>query len=255
MTRTRFRSLALLLGAMLIAPAVAPGADSARVPALADVYSFGTGIQFLPNLEYRKAVLLVKGQDRLASYSFEAGETPTLELTDEDGSLLPDGTYSWRLELLPTAEAARELMIAHKKGELVSSPYEAQSGSFTITGGYLEDETLPEPEPLRETGSPVVADLGTGIAGGRRASEALDADGAQGFGVLDDGALVEPNLQAPGGLDKRLAEDSDALAPQVERKGRSAATALLDVGSVAPRKGASLIKENNGRPATAKPRQ
>lgn len=159
MSKTHFRygrnSAAVLFVAGLVSLA-GPSALEAQRPAaqeVAAVSAFPGGLDFLPQVGYSWAIITWSGGDRYFRQEFAAGESPFIGTFDLQGQPLPDGTYTWELELVPDRVAARDLMIAaSKSGGLAPSTRSALSGSFAILNGAIVDSELVEPEPIQATG-------------------------------------------------------------------------------------------------------
>ncbi len=88
------------------------------------------------------AVLTVSGQGALFQLTSGSGEAPpSIGTVDSEGNTLPDGTYTWQLEILPDARTARKLRIAaSKNGGIAPEPLEPETGVFTILNGSIVTE-------------------------------------------------------------------------------------------------------------------
>ena len=121
----------LIAGAGLALAALPAAAAGPPSPALVSVYE--AGIDFLPAAGYRQAILEVSGPEIELRQVFGAGQKPAIGRFGPQGQALPDGTYTWRLSLVPDAAAARALRDSAGKdrGEAPGA-WQAQSASFTV---------------------------------------------------------------------------------------------------------------------------
>jgi len=203
-----------LLAALIPATAMAQPPDGEPL-AIASVYT--GGVDFRAQVEFARAVVTISGGDVLFTRVFEAGEQPSIEPYDLEGNLLPDGEYSWRLELIPGAEAARKLRIeATQSKEEPASAWRALTGTFGIRGGLVAIPDLgegPQSGPERDSSS----SFGSGFpsSGFARTAPVEDDDAAVGMRVGVEeaareaaGQMVTPVIPGAGG--RELFERSDA---------------------------------------------
>ena len=122
-------------------------------------------IVFRPLVKYGKLILTLSGSGRVSDQEFEQGVTPSIPLRTRSGAALPDGTYSWRLSVVPAIDpAVREQMAKVREADADTQAEFArrlqpqgpteQSGVFTIAGGSLIEESKREesPAPPKEPG-------------------------------------------------------------------------------------------------------
>jgi hypothetical protein len=151
---------------------------------LATITVSSAGIDFRPEVEYDRAILTVAGGDAVRRFEFAPGESPFLDVFAGGGDALADGTYGWELDLLPTQDQRRELMIAaSKNGGVAPGARQAQNGSFTVVGGYIVDPELQEAQATGRGGSAPAglgAETSESMVRGQRAasdvSRVLDGD-------------------------------------------------------------------------------
>lgn len=236
---------ALGVAALLVAALVLPGALAAETPAqraVATVYS--GGVDFLPNVDFSRAVVTVSGNGISFSRAFYPGERLSIGMFDPEGQPLADGVYSWQLELQPTAEAAWDLKVsASENGGVAPGAWTPQSGSFAIRDGLVADPDLIEPGAWRTNdGLPNIVD------GAAAPVSREDTDEAVGWreGAEQSARNAAQAAQAP------------APAAGLMQPGREDDMERSDAAAMA--RGASLetlIREANqaARPAAAPPAQ
>lgn len=172
----------LTLGAALLALAgPVPAAEPAG--SLATVSASSAGIDFRPEVEYDRAVLTVAGGGEVRRYEFAPGEDPFIDAFGNGAEALADGAYTWQLDLLPTQDQRRRLMIAAtKNGGVAPGAREALTGSFAVVGGYFVDPQLKEVQAGLGASGPVGLGATTSepvVRGQRAASDVspmLDGD-------------------------------------------------------------------------------
>lgn len=172
---------ALLVVGVLAAPAVL----SAAGPAVAGTTVYSGGVDFLPNVQFRRATVTVSGNGKTFNQQFEAGDSLSIGVFDSSGQLLPDGVYKWQLDLIPDAATARELRIAASlNGGRAPNAWQPLSGTFAIVGGSM---AIPEQGEagsalVRASGSTAGLQPGSGLSlrGFARAVASEDDDAAVG---------------------------------------------------------------------------
>ena len=131
----------------LLAVAAMPAALAAE---RADVAVHAGGVDLLPNVGYRSAKLTVSGNGITFSRVIGRGRSLSISPFDLEGQLLPDGVYSWQLELLPNDATAKRLRAAAaENGGKAPEAWSAQSGTFAISGGSIASPDLSEGAPAR----------------------------------------------------------------------------------------------------------
>jgi len=90
---------------------------------------------------------LADPQGVVRTHRFAPGEAPALSLFDTKGMLLPNGTYTWELRVMPRVGASLERI-----GERTQRPAHprVQSGYFTIANGNLVAPDQTEPPERRQ---------------------------------------------------------------------------------------------------------
>lgn len=148
--------VAVVLAALVALPAVS---EEARAPEVADMITGPGSISWAPRVDYAKLVLTVKGGGHTLTSEFKGGAV-SFAPVDEEGYLLPDGTYNWEISVIPRALDANNHHYRSdqpsKDGRSVKAGTapegRTQSGSFTIANGAIVDPGLTEtaaraPEP------------------------------------------------------------------------------------------------------------
>ena len=187
----------LLAGIIAIAlPGAAQGANGG-VGQLAAATVYANGVDFQPNVAYRGAKLTVSGPTMVFERAVGANQRLSLDMFDPAGQLLPDGNYKWRLDLRPTASAARELRrSARRNGGTAPEPWLPETGIFTIKDGRMVDRDLVEDRPARRRGTDLSgalpADLGAPAAAARIADDTDDAV-ASGYAPETGGSAMAGN--------------------------------------------------------------
>ena len=212
-----------LLPAVLVVAALAVIAMPATAAAagrrdLAVATLHAGGVDFLPAVAYGGAKITVTGPELDYERSFAAGERLSIDLFDPDGQLLPDGTYTWRLALTPTAEDARALRrSARRNGGISPDRWLALSGSFTLRSGLVVDPSLAEARPARAEPA-----LGGGLARDLGATAAADGIGDDSDAAIAAGARPSTALSPSAGKDQAdataLADGPSPAAPVVTEK-------------------------------------
>ncbi len=123
----------LAMTALVVAPGPAVASD------LASAVTHAGGVDILPSVAYRGAVLTLSGNGMTVSRKFDAGERLSVGLFDSNGYLLPDGSYKWRLALLPSEAVAKSL-----RDGASAQGWQAMTGSFTLAQGRVADPALTE---------------------------------------------------------------------------------------------------------------
>lgn len=131
---------ALLMATALCAPAVTAEAIAAPV---ATVNVNSSGISWQSQVENEAIVVTISGDDQFLTLRFEAGQRPSFSGIDNEGRLLPDGTYTWELAVIARpidreSRSSTEAASDHngRTGEQkTASEIPRQSGSFTILAG------------------------------------------------------------------------------------------------------------------------
>jgi hypothetical protein len=158
---------ALVLAALVALPAIAEEASASRVAAM---NASPGSISWNPLVSFDKLVLTVQGDDYTSTQEFTGGR-PHFAPVDDEGYLLPDGTYSWELTVIPRALDANNNNYRSAEPSADGRSLKAgiapeglvQSGSFTIANGAIVDPGLIEPES-------------NGARPATRAAEAADID-------------------------------------------------------------------------------
>ena len=156
MNRTLIRQSALAVGVLTLTAlvsVVAPSSVAAQPSPdveLAGVSVFHGGVDFRPNVSYRRAVVTVSGGGQTFKQTFDGSKGISIGSFDPEGSPLADGVYTWELELAPDARTARDLRIAaSRNGGIAPGAWRPQSGTFTISSGSIASPDGTEPEPPR----------------------------------------------------------------------------------------------------------
>lgn len=223
--------------ALLVAALAFPGALGAEPQedlATATVYS--GGVDFLPNVDYSRAVLTVSGNGSSFSRVAYPGERLSIGMFDPEGQPLADGVYRWQLELRPSAEAAWELKkAASRNGGEAPAAWQPQTGAFAIRNGLIADPELTEPGASRRNDS---AGAGLSAAFGPSTARAAATDSDDAVGSQTG---VEAQARSAAG-DVRRAASALGLESQPSRGAeRSDATAYA--------LGQSLETPTNDEPA------
>ncbi len=143
--------VAVVLAALVALPAVSE--EATKAPEVADMTTGPGSIAWAPRIEFDKLVLTVKGGGHTLTSEFRGGR-PSFAPVDPEGYLLPDGTYSWELTVIPRALDANNHHFRSDEPSADGRSFKAgttpegrvQSGSFTIANGAIVDPTPVEPE-------------------------------------------------------------------------------------------------------------
>ena len=182
----------LALAAMALAVISLPAAATGP---LADAAVYAGGVDFLPMVAHRGGTITVTGPTMTYQRSFGAGERPSIDLFDPEGQLLPDGIYTYRLQLTPSRLDAGELRrVARQDGGVDPDAWPAVSGSFAIRGGLVADPDLAEARPARRESprAALPADLGAVARADRAADDSDQAVAAGRAPVAGPAATVAP---------------------------------------------------------------
>ncbi len=220
--RYRGAAATVALVAALIAVGMPAAADAQRGGGeqLARVTVHANGVDFVPNVEFQKAILTVSGNGNTYREEIPAGRYPSIGIFDPDGQLLADGRYTWRLDLVPTAEIAAGLRAeAEDNGGEPLTRWTPQSGSFAIANGTFADPALSEATARRATRSAGVSETPFTAVSGFDRGPASDDDAAvgsrEGYEAQVRAAASRPARQAATGAlvgPDRVTNDSDAVA-------------------------------------------
>ncbi len=126
---------------------------------------------------------------------YKSGDEPVFRIFDANGEVLPDGSYTWQVRLVPylSASVRDDLATARKKGDtslvvklklqgiLPDKPL-VQAGFFTISKGAILDETIPEPR--QKAADPQIPRIDAGLSAG--AAKAGPELGLKDFVINDD---------------------------------------------------------------------
>jgi hypothetical protein len=136
-------ALAVLVFGVSVVTLTSVATSAAEPPqpdrSLARVNIGPTSIDWSPAVDYELLVLTVVGPgDLYIRQELKAGQSPSLGLFDQDGSPLPDGSYTYELRAIPRASKAQK--------EKPSEKFASQSGYFSIIRGAFaiprEEEAL-----------------------------------------------------------------------------------------------------------------
>jgi hypothetical protein len=164
----RWNVSAWLLTALIFTAAggLAP-APAAAAGELAKVWADASGLELEPLVEHGGLVLTMSGPAGLHHRAtFGAGETPFLSIVDEGGAVLPDGSYTWELRVVPVDLRRRdgdELEPVATRGSKRTGRF-VQSGSFVVLDGALVAGGLSEPGAADEDRGPALAPKATVLA-------------------------------------------------------------------------------------------
>ncbi len=245
-------ALLVVVGLPTAAGAQRAGVERARVA----VYT--GGVDLVPEVAYKRAILTVAGNGQSHRYELAPGEPLSIGLFDPAGQLLADGAYRWELQLVPTERTAARLRAeaAQNDGRALE-PWSAQSGSFTIRGGAIADPAVTEEQVPRRAAGSTAARPGTAASLGADRPAADDGDAAVGSRV---GAEAQVNAAAArrtpaaaGGVllqgNRTVGDDGDATSAALGRSLEATAAAnqlsSQSRGTLAPR---PRSDGSNGRP-------
>jgi hypothetical protein len=133
------------LAVALHAPAAV--AVERHIAPVAHVEIGSSGISWQPQVDNQGTVVTISGGDQYVTLRFEAGQRPSFSGLDNEGRLLPDGTYTWELAMIarpiePDSGAASQGAPDHngRTGQqTASAEIPRLSGSFTILAGSFVD--------------------------------------------------------------------------------------------------------------------
>lgn len=130
--------LAMLFLCLFLIPGAAeePGEETVNNP-VAEVNIGSYGIGWTPKIGYAELFLTVSMPDgNVIGKTFPAGVTPTLDLSGINGHALIDGSYTYELRAIPTAEKRiRESGVNDTVSYNDNQGALVQSGAFMIDGG------------------------------------------------------------------------------------------------------------------------
>jgi hypothetical protein len=93
----------------------------------------GSSLVFVPKLQGHKYSLTIAGEGFWSRDVFEAGTQPSFQPYDQNGELLPDGSYKFELCELPAVEAS----LADRGRRAKGAQLRTQTGTVQISGGFL----------------------------------------------------------------------------------------------------------------------
>ena len=129
--------LVLLVGFFGI-PALAeqPGENDVNRP-VADISIGANGIGWTPKVQYGSLVLTVSCPDgSTITKSFESGTIPYLDISDANGNILADGSYTYELQVSPgSRKTARQNLEAAGMTTMPPQQILTQTGYFQVRGG------------------------------------------------------------------------------------------------------------------------
>jgi hypothetical protein len=161
-------------------PAVRAGGELAT----ATVYPDGVDLQ--ARRQYSRAFLTVSGGDLVMQRVFEPGDDLSIGLFDLEGQLLLDGSYNWRLELVPDAATARRLRASAARNDGVApDAWVAETGTFAISDGRMVPPDLQELGDVR---------FRPGLEAGSTVGSGPSSEPARSGPVEDDDAAVGSRL-------------------------------------------------------------
>ncbi len=169
--RVWFLALLLLLVAGLV-PAQRVQAQEADL-AIADLTQSASGLEWQARIAMERSVLTISRPDgQVVRREISAGQPITFEAFDKAGNRLPDGAYTWQLELVPrisndvrarmaaAREAGDEAALAAIQASLNLPARLIDSGSFRIEAGSIVTAGATEPRPGRP--APIARSQATG---------------------------------------------------------------------------------------------
>jgi hypothetical protein len=110
---------------------------------VADVTLGANGIGFTPKVDYARLVLTVSGPEgSVFSKSFDAGTSPYLGLSDNNGKYLVDGSYTYELRVIPVIE--KRVRTANTEERNRHQGTLTQTGYFWVKGGTIVTPRAPE---------------------------------------------------------------------------------------------------------------
>lgn len=271
MKGTHVRGGALPLAALLVAGSASialPAPIEAQRPArgggteVASASVYAGGVDFMPEVRYRQAIITVSGNGTSFRQVIKAGGDLSIGVFDPAGQLLPDGVYKWALELVPDAKAAEKLRAAAAlNGGIAPEAWRPHTGTFAIHNGLVVAPDLVEPRPAPRPEAPVGAALPNAF-GAPSAAWAAPADDDSAVGSrkgveasMRAALQSQPQAAAAGKapLDGAGLERSDAAAQAMGRPlERVAVPDSLNREAESPRRSIYDNTENgfNGRPVS-----
>ena len=156
---------AAILVVLVALPAI--GQEAAQEPAVASMRTGPASVSWEPLVGYDKLTLTVQGGGYLSTREHTGGSVHFAPV-DPDGYLLPDGTYSWEIRVVPRALEFNRILVRSdelsdggRTQKLGTGPEPlVQSGSFTIAGGAIVDPGLTEPPSAEaQPGDEAAADI------------------------------------------------------------------------------------------------
>ena len=140
----------------------------AKDTALSDPSFNEDAIYLHPTDAYSDFTLTVSGPENIQySVKFTGEATPTIELTDVNGILLPDGLYRYRLVAAPILDDAdrSRMRLARQNGEVLADlpRGKTESGYFSILNGmFIQPETTEASYQKGDETGTLVVDADTG---------------------------------------------------------------------------------------------
>ena len=119
-----------------ITHAAGEGSDEPVIYPVADITIGANGIGFSPKVDYARLVLTVSGSGgTVFSKTFDAGTSPYLGISDNNGKYLVDGSYTYELRVIPLIE--RKIRTENTEGRKFSEGTLTQTGYFLVRGGSI----------------------------------------------------------------------------------------------------------------------
>jgi hypothetical protein len=147
-----------LAGAAIVAAALfTPLAVSAQQADLAAFAPAGASVTWALQPGAGATELTISGEGVDIRRAFDRGENVVVNLARSDGEALPDGIYMWELseslggvnDGVRDPENGRDGVAESAQRERVYGVGRVQSGSFSIQGGFIVDNTLEEASASR----------------------------------------------------------------------------------------------------------
>lgn len=256
-SRPAFQRRAALC-AVLLASVALPTTLLAQGPGeLAIVSVHSGGVDFFAQVEYSRAFVTLSGGEVHIQKELEPGDALSIGVFDLEGAVLPDGRYSWELELVPDARTARELKLAatENRGEAPGA-WQRLAGTITLQGGVVAVPELTEFGSARQaSGLDARSGLASGVASSSfsRSSVAVDSDDSVGshLGVEEEVAAAvaaaPPTMASgPGNFER---SDAGALAMGQSLEARPGIESSLS-GEDTPSPRSISPDGKNGRPTS-----
>lgn len=117
-------------------------------PPIAGMTIGANGIEWMPGVEYHQLVLTVSGPDgTIFTKTFQAGASPFLDISGNNGKYLADGSYTYELRVIPDAPKR-----VRENGEAAGvnsggPPFQetlTQTGYFQVRNGRFVTPAAPE---------------------------------------------------------------------------------------------------------------